>query len=172
MILLKEAFAPILKGATCAVLTRMTSGGPCLRPRGSPWGRGRASGTWRWAFAVGWLGLSLPASAQSTPPDLIGLWGSEAQCAQAPLLDGGSVLAEPFDIREGWLRHGAVWCRLAWFPAQPRDGGLFASARAQCGEDSVRSYGIGFLLDGDSLTLIWDERLRNGPLSRCPKGEG
>ena len=73
-----------------------------------------------------------------------------------------------FDIRPGWLRHGGQWCRLSWFPAQPRENGLFVTSHALCGEDSNRSYRLDFDLSGEELTLIWDEQLANGPLRRCP----
>ena len=96
-----------------------------------------------------------------------GTWGTGTQCARALLKDGGTVLAEPFEIRPGWLRHGQLWCRLAWFPFQHRDDGAFNSARAMCGEDSVRSFRLDLSLDGEELTLIWDESLVNGPMHRC-----
>ena len=106
---------------------------------------------------------------------LDGIWGSPVQCARALLVEGGSKTAEPFEIRDGWLKHGQTWCALTWFPAQRHaDGGFFAAARATCGEDSQRHYGLGFRLsvsgEHDTLTIIWDEALINGPLTRCTAG--
>lgn len=104
--------------------------------------------------------------------DLDGTWGTPAQCARAVLVEGGSKTAEPFELRDGWLKHGQTWCALTWFPAQRHaDGGFFAAARATCGEDSQRNYGLGFRLSvsggNETLKIIWDEALINGPLARC-----
>ena len=99
---------------------------------------------------------------------LYGTWGTPAQCDRQPILDGGTKLAEPFEIHPGWLRHGALWCRLSWFPIQPRENGLFVGTSALCGEDSANSYRLDFALDRQSLTLIWNNSLINGPLARCP----
>ncbi len=100
---------------------------------------------------------------------LYGTWGSPGQCAGDVLVPGGSKRAEPFEIRAGWLRQGDMWCLLSWFPVQPRDDGLFATARARCGEDSVQGYRVDMVLDSDVLTLIWDEGLINDGLARCDR---
>lgn len=113
--------------------------------------------------------LMLASVAQADPrTPLYGTWGTAAQCTGALIKPGGTRRATPFELRPGWLRHGGLWCRLAWFPPIPRDGGLFAGAIAHCGEDSARSYRLGLSLAGDELTLIWDDALANGPLRRCP----
>jgi hypothetical protein len=115
------------------------------------------------------LALSLPLSADPRA-GLMGQWGTQAQCAGALLVPDGSVRASPFEIRQGWLQHGGLWCRLIWFPTQDRPDGLFASARALCGEDAVRGYRLDMALSAGTLTLIWDEALVNGPLVRCAPG--
>lgn len=97
---------------------------------------------------------------------VFGTWGDARQCAREPLLEGGSVSAEPFEISADWLRHGRIWCRLNWFPIETRDGGFFTGAHAVCGEDSVAVYMLGMVLDEERLTLRWDFR-RFGPLERC-----
>jgi len=106
---------------------------------------------------------------QSVPEPLLGLWGTNAQCGGATVIDGGTYRATPFQITAGWLRHGSIWCRLQWFTPQIDGGGLYVAARAQCGEDAVNGYGIGFRHQAspETLTLIWDESLINGPLHRC-----
>ena len=98
---------------------------------------------------------------------LYGLWGDARQCTRAMIQNGGTVRAEPMQIAEGWLQQGTIWCRLTWFPVQARAGGLFVSARALCGEDSALDYRLDMVLDGDELSLIWDETLMNGPMRRC-----
>jgi len=100
---------------------------------------------------------------------LFGVWGTEAQCAGALLIPGGTVHAAPVEITEGWLIHGDIWCALTWFPAQTRANGAFVSTQAVCGEDSQRSYRLDMDLDGNDLTLIWDEALVNGPMGTCPR---
>ncbi|WP_421702624.1 hypothetical protein [Aliiroseovarius sp.] len=109
--------------------------------------------------------LFFAAPALANP--LEGRWGTAAQCAGLPIVAGGTRLAAPVEVGAEWLKQGEVWCRLTWFAAQPRADGLFRAARAQCGEDSVRGYNLGFALEGETLTLLWDEALVNGPLSRC-----
>lgn len=109
-----------------------------------------------------------PIWAEEDPrAGLLGLWGTPAHCSGTLLAPGGTVRAEPFEVLPGALRHGALWCRLAWYPVVARGDGLFVSARAACGEDAPRGYRLDFVLTGDRLTLIWDEKLLNGPLSRC-----
>ncbi len=115
--------------------------------------------------------LPLPTAAGETPVPLLGDWGTPAQCSRALLAPGGTLRATPFRISRSWLEHGGIGCLLSWYTAQPRKGGLFAVANAQCGEDSVRSWKIEFLQDGDRLWLRWNETLQNGPLKRCPAAE-
>jgi hypothetical protein len=31
----------------------------------------------------------------------------------------------------------------------------------------VQGYNLGFVLEGEALTILWDEALVNGPLKRC-----
>ncbi|MEM7506965.1 MAG: hypothetical protein AAF415_09460 [Pseudomonadota bacterium] len=98
-----------------------------------------------------------------------GTWGTPEQCTGTPIKPGGTVRAEPFEINPEWLRHGEVWCRLSWFPVEPREDGFFTGAQAQCGEDAVRGYRLGMELSGDELLLRWGFLLSNGPLQRCQK---
>lgn len=113
--------------------------------------------------------LALPAAAETreTQNAFHGTWGSAAQCARAPLIPGGSVTAEPFEIDREWLRHGQVWCQLSWTVLQTRDTGTFTAARAQCGEDAVQDYFLRMDLSDSKLTLRWDVFHANGPLERC-----
>ncbi len=97
-----------------------------------------------------------------------GTWGTAKQCSGAPVKPGGTVLAEPFEISSGGLRHGQIWCSFKWFPMQPREDGLFTGAFAQCGEDAVRDYLLRMELSGNHLTLRWGLFQSNGPLARCP----
>ena len=123
----------------------------------------------RMAFMFLIFAVAAPAAQATERGVFLGIWGTSAQCAGDLLQPGGTVRAVPFEITEGWLRHGALWCSLDWFPAVPRTDGTFASTRALCGEDSQRSYRLDFLhkADMDALVLIWDEALLNGPLMRC-----
>ncbi len=120
-----------------------------------------------WRVPIFLLALS-PAMADERTA-LYGLWGDERQCAAQPIVPGASLLAQPFEIRPGWMRHGIIWCRLDWLLVEPRGDGLFASTRAQCGEDAVRDYRLDFALSEETLTMIWDERVVTGPLPRCPE---
>lgn len=83
-------------------------------------------------------------------------------------MEGGTVMAEPFMINSGWLRHGQIWCRLDWGPLETRENDVVTGAQALCGEDAVRSYLLGLTLSDENLTLRWDFTLTNGPLKRCP----
>lgn len=98
---------------------------------------------------------------------LYGEWGTEAQCARAPIIPTGTKLAAPFEIKPDWLGHGEVWCRLKWGNASSESDGLFVTATGLCGEDSVRGYRINFRLRGDELTLSWNQWHKVGPLKRC-----
>ena len=67
-----------------------------------------------WQFAL--VLLLIPGSSgASDKAALEGIWGSPAQCARALLVEGGSKTAEPFEIRDGWLRHGQTWCHIKLF---------------------------------------------------------
>lgn len=118
----------------------------------------------RFVLALVFLSAAAHADERSL---LYGRWGQEAQCRGNLILETGTKRAAPFEIRPEWLKHSDLWCMLMWFPAQPREDGLFVSTRARCGEDSVRSYRLDMVLEDETLTLIWDEALVNGPLMRC-----
>jgi len=111
--------------------------------------------------------LAAPAQAADYEK-FLGTWGTVAECARAPLKPGGTRLAEPVEISKLWLKQGQLWCALNWGPIEPREGGAFTAATAQCGEDSVRAYFLGLLLAGEDLTLRWDFTHLDGPLRRCP----
>ncbi len=114
------------------------------------------------------LAFAADAFAADQGP-LYGKWGTQTQCAGELLTPGGTKRATPFEIGKDWLGHGDVWCRLFWSTAAPTSDGLFAAARALCGEDAVVDYRINFNLDGSELTLIWNMQFENGPLMRCPE---
>jgi len=112
--------------------------------------------------------LALPALAAAAEREaLYGKWGTPKQCARELIKEGGTVLAEPFEINAQWLRQGQLWCRLNWFPTEVREDGLFTGAYALCGEDAAQSYTLGMVLSDSKLTLRWDFPLSNGPLERC-----
>ncbi|MEM7240345.1 MAG: hypothetical protein AAF501_21300 [Pseudomonadota bacterium] len=110
--------------------------------------------------------LALPAAAGQRA-DLYGTWGTAKQCERAPIVPGGTALAEPFVITADWLKQGRLWCRLDWYPVEQRAAGIFTGADAHCGEDAVRGYILGMDLTDDALTLRWNVLLSNGPLMRC-----
>ena len=99
---------------------------------------------------------------------LYGAWGTKKQCAGTPIKTGGTVLAAPFVISDQWMQHGKLWCKINWHPIDKRENGIFTGALAQCGEDSVRGYTIGFDLRDNELTIRWDFPHKNGPLMKCP----
>lgn len=114
------------------------------------------------------VGLILGGPVMADERDaFLGLWGTEKQCARAPIIDGGTRLAEPFEITALWLKQGDVFCGLTWGPVEQRDTGSFTIANARCGEDSVRDYLLGMRLVEEKLTLRWEISLSNGPLQRC-----
>ena len=119
-------------------------------------------------YALLFILIAFPAAAADDRATFYGTWGTAKQCARTPLKPGGTVLAAPFEINSQWLKHGNVWCRLNWFPIQPREDGAFTGARAQCGEDSIRDYFLRMERSGKELTLRWGLLLSNGPLVRCP----
>lgn len=119
----------------------------------------------RYVFLIALLAST--AAASDDRAVFYGTWGTEKQCARALIKPGGTVVAEPFEIRPGWLRQGRTWCRLNWFPVQPREDGFFTGANAQCGEDAIRSYFLRMELSGNALMLRWDLSHSNGPLARC-----
>ncbi len=111
---------------------------------------------------------SFSTSAFSLVPEpLLGVWGTEAQCARALIIPTGTKRFEPFDIRPDWLGHGEIWCRLTGVTVSATSPGLYSNARARCGEDIDRDYEINFHLVEDQLTVTWDRNLVNGPLKRC-----
>lgn len=98
---------------------------------------------------------------------LYGEWGTEAQCARAPIVASGTKLSAPFNLQADWLGHGDVWCRLIWTSTLKRSSGLLAVADALCGEDAVYRYRIEFSLSSNELSIRWNQEFKNGPLSRC-----
>jgi len=114
------------------------------------------------------LAFPVASAAADEREVFYGTWGTEKQCARAPIQDGVDVLAEPFVIDSRWLKQGWHYCSLRWGPIEAREDGFFTGAHAQCGEDSVRGYFLGMDLSGDNLTLRWEFPHSNGPLARCP----
>lgn len=121
-------------------------------------------------LAVALVLCAAPLGAVAQEPALLGTWGTQAQCTRQTILPGGSVRAAPYEISEGWLRHGTFWCRLSWFPAQERPRGVYASVVALCGEDAVRTHTLAFVLEGGILRMAWNESLLSPPMQRCPSG--
>ena len=96
-----------------------------------------------------------------------GTWGTHQQCARTAIVDGGSVMHEPFEIGPVWLKQGKLWCQLNWGPLDGQNGRYFTAAHAQCGEDSVRGYFLRMQLVEGQLQLRWEFPISNGPLQRC-----
>ncbi len=119
-------------------------------------------------FALCLIALLTTSAAADERAAFFGTWGTKKQCARLPIKPGGTVLAQPFEIRAGWLRQGQIWCRLTWFPIERRGRGTFSGAHAQCGEDAVRDYFLRMQLTQNTMTLRWGLTLKNGPLMRCP----
>jgi hypothetical protein len=115
------------------------------------------------------MGLPLSGSAQDMAR-LAGEWGTEAQCAGALILPGGTRRAASVRISAGWLQQGETWCALNWYRPQAQQHGFYVAAEAVCGEDSQRAWHLGFAYregNAEHLMLFWDEDLVNGPLNRC-----
>jgi len=114
------------------------------------------------------LTLSVMTSAAAEDHrKFFGTWGTAKQCAREPIKPGGTVLVEPYEIGDEWLRQGQLWCLLSWGPVEKRPDGYFSGAHARCGEDTVRQYFLGTRLKGEELTLRWSLTASNGPFRKC-----
>ena len=112
--------------------------------------------------------FTMPAYAdEDKHASLYGTWGTEKQCARAPLKPGSLVQSEPFEINSQWLKRGVIWCKLTWFPIETRKDGLFTGANAICGEDSIARYLLSMTLAHDELTILWGVANKKGPLKLC-----
>ena len=98
---------------------------------------------------------------------LLGVWGTEQQCARELLVPGGTKKAAPFEIQPDWLGNGDVWCRINWTAVKATENGVDAMAHGLCGEDNVRDYQIRVILSGEELQITWNFFHSNGPLFRC-----
>lgn len=96
-----------------------------------------------------------------------GTWGTEKQCKRELFKESGTVRAAPYIISQQWLKQGTLWCSLNWGPTEKQSTGQQSAANAHCGEDSIRSYFLGFKIKDEKLTLRWDFLRANGPLKRC-----
>ena len=61
-------------------------------------------------LAIGFGAVS--AQAEPTPEPLLGVWGTAKHCLRELLTETGTKRANPFQITDGWMQHGDVWCRL------------------------------------------------------------
>ncbi len=120
----------------------------------------------RYIFLIIIFTFTLPALADEREA-LYGTWGTEKQCARAPLKPGSLVQSEPFEINSQWLRRGVIWCKLTWFPIENKQDGFFTGANALCGEDTVRRYFLGMQKSGEELTIKWQFSSKHGPLKLC-----
>jgi len=124
----------------------------------------------RYIFLITLFILSSPAFADEREA-LYGTWGTEKQCARAPLKPGSLVQSEPFVINSQWLKRGVIWCKLAWFPIETRENGFFTGANALCGEDTLQSYLLSMTLADKELTIIWGFPNKHGPLKQCKSSQ-
>ncbi len=120
----------------------------------------------RYILMILFFFLSVPAIADEREV-LYGTWGTEKQCARAPVVPGSLVQSEPFAINSQWLKRGVIWCKLTWLPIEKRGDGIFTGANALCGEDTVRNYLLNMTLSGEELTIVWDFPNKYGPLKQC-----
>jgi len=98
---------------------------------------------------------------------LYGTWGTEKQCARAPVIPGSLVESEPFTINSQWIKRGVIWCKLTWLPIEKRQDGFFTAASALCGEDTVIRYLLSMTLEDDELSILWNFPNKHGPLKMC-----
>lgn len=120
----------------------------------------------RYLYLLVFLIFTLPVFADEHET-LYGTWGTEKQCARAPVVPGSLVESEPFIINSQWLRRGVIWCKLSWFPVEKKPDGFFTGASAVCGEDTVVRYLLSMRKSGDELTILWDFPNKHGPLKMC-----
>lgn len=126
----------------------------------------------RYLYILVFFWIALPAMADERET-LYGTWGTEKQCARAPLKPGSLVQSEPFIINSQWIRRGVIWCQLSWFPVEKRGNGFFTGASALCGEDTVQRYNLSMTLIGDELSIVWGFPNKHGPLKMCsPSQQG
>ena len=113
--------------------------------------------------------LAAAAAAAAAEREVFyGEWGTAKQCARQPIKEGGTLLAQPYELGETWLKQGNLYCQLNWGPIEQRGGGgSFTAAHAACGEDTIRSYFLGLELRGEQLRLTWGFPTSSPPLSRC-----
>ena len=110
--------------------------------------------------------LTTPAHADKREK-LYGTWGTEKQCARAPVVPGSLVESEPFVINSEWVKRGVIWCKLSWFPVEDKQDGFFTGANALCGEDTIQNYILSMTLAKDELTILWGHSNKKGPLKLC-----
>ena len=111
--------------------------------------------------AQGQFGIeSLPGGRIAAPGELLGTWGTAAQCAtdEAP---------SPYRIEPEWIEQNGIYCYLAWQAHHGDDGRSETLALAQCGEDSLREYRVFLLLDADRLRIRWSDSFTTPALARC-----
>lgn len=117
----------------------------------------------RFLYILVFFWIALPAMAEERET-LYGTWGTEKQCARAPLKPGSLVQSEPFIINSQWIRRGVIWCQLIWFPVEKRENGFFTGASALCGEDTVQRYNLSMTLIEDELSIVRGFPNKHGPL--------
>jgi hypothetical protein len=120
----------------------------------------------RFIFLIIAVIFTTPAIADKRET-LYGTWGTDKQCARAPVVPGSLVESEPFVINSQWLRRGVIWCKLSWFPVEDRENGFFTGANALCGEDTIQNYILSMTLANDELTILWGHSNKKGPLKLC-----
>ena len=113
---------------------------------------------------------AVAAAAAAEREVFYGTWGTAQQCARQPIKQGGTLLAQPYELGATWLKQGNLYCQLNWGPIERRSGGgggFFTAAHAACGEDTIRSYFLGVELRGEQLRLSWGFPNATPPLRRC-----
>ncbi len=108
-----------------------------------------------------------PTSAQKTPPQLLGIWGTAEQCVAHREGINDNPRLFPYRISTDWVQQGNIYCYLSWQEPEQTDDGMRVYAFAQCGEDNLREYRLMLQLEQGRLRIRWSEDFTTRALEAC-----
>ena len=119
------------------------------------------------ALAQSQFSLQRSQSTAAAPSELLGTWGTAAQCGELAAGGSDNPGLMPYQISADWIRQGFLYCSMSWRGETRIDGEPRYFADASCGEDDLRDYRLTLELRDNRLKIRWSDDFTTAALEAC-----